>query len=157
MRTIYELDEYKVATGSSKQVSDSEPRELNWVAANDAPSFQFPRWTGSTWLELNEHPNTPAMKAATAATAAEAGALKAIEDSKLTGIEILGVMCSATKTDQTGMLAVGFNKLLADMAGQPFPPTKFEFENGAELVITAANYATVQAIWVPFRQTFFAA
>jgi hypothetical protein len=84
-------------------------------------------------------------------------AIEAVSASKLEGIEILGVMCSATKTDQTGMLAVGFNKLLADMAGQTFPPTKFEFENGAELVITAANYATVQAIWVPFRQTFFAA
>jgi hypothetical protein len=77
------------------------------------------------------------------------------KSSKLTGIEILGVMCSATKKDQTGMLAVGFNKLLADMAGQAFPSTKFEFENEAELVITADNYAAVQALWVPFRQSFF--
>jgi hypothetical protein len=77
------------------------------------------------------------------------------KSSKLAGILILGVMCSATKKDQSGMLAVGFNKLLADAAGQAFPSTKFEFENGNELVITADNYAAIQAIWVPFRQSFF--
>jgi hypothetical protein len=78
------------------------------------------------------------------------------KSSKLTGVLILGVMCSATKKDQSGMLAVGFNKLLVDAAGQAFPSTKFEFENGNELVITADNYAAIQALWVPFRQTFFA-
>jgi hypothetical protein len=83
-------------------------------------------------------------------------AIEAVNTFKLTGIEILGVMCSATKKDQTGMLAVGFNKLLADAAGQALPSTKFEFENGTELVITADNYAAIQALWVPFRQTFFA-
>jgi hypothetical protein len=77
-------------------------------------------------------------------------------DPKLTGVLILGVMCSATKKDQSGMLAVGFNKLLADAAGQALPSTKFEFDNGNELVITADNYSVIQALWVPFRQTFFA-
>jgi hypothetical protein len=83
-------------------------------------------------------------------------AIKAISDSKLTGVLILGVMCSATKKDTLGMLAVGFNKLLADAAGQALPSTKFEFDNGNELVITADNYSAIQALWVPFRQTFFA-
>jgi hypothetical protein len=156
MRTLYQLDEYKVATGNSKQVSDNEPRELNWVAANDVPSFQVSRWTGSAWLELNQHPYTPEIQAAEAERVAAEAATAAQETSKVEGIEILGVMCSATKKDQTGMLAVGFNKLLADAAGQAFPSTKFKFENGSELVITVDNYAAIQALWVPFRQTFFA-
>jgi uncharacterized pyridoxal phosphate-containing UPF0001 family protein len=95
------------------------------------------------------------IKQDTADQVAAKATARALETSKLTGIEILGVMCSATKKDQTGMLAVGFNKLLADMAGQAFPSTKFEFENGTELVITNDNYGAIQDIWVPFRQDFF--
>ena len=155
MRTLYELDEYRVATGNHKQVSDSEPRELNWVAANDAPSFQFSMWTGGAWLELNEHPYTPEMQAAEAEIVVSEATTAAQAASKIEGIEILGVMCSATKKDQSGMLAVGFDKLKLDMAGKPFPSTAFLFDNGNTLVITAANYDTVEAAWRPFRRTFF--
>ena len=78
------------------------------------------------------------------------------EQAKSTGIEILGVMCSATKDDQNGMVAVGTSKLMADMGGVPFADTVFEFTNGNKLVITAANFNQVYAAWVPFRQSFFA-
>lgn len=79
----------------------------------------------------------------------------ALEASKMTGIDILGVMCSATKTDQSGLSAVALGVTLARMAGQAFPDTKFEFENGNSLVVTNANFDTIYAAWAPFRQSFF--
>jgi hypothetical protein len=84
-------------------------------------------------------------------------ATKAIKASKIEGIEILGVMCSATKEDQNGMVAVGTSKLMSDMGGLPFADTVFEFSNGNTLVITSENFNTVYAAWVPFRQDFFTA
>ena len=84
-----------------------------------------------------------------------ADAEKAIEAQKIAGIEILGVMCSATKDDQNGMVAVGTSKLIADMGGVPFADTVFEFTNGNKLVITNDNFNTVYGAWVPFRQSFF--
>jgi hypothetical protein len=110
---------------------------------------------GSVELTAEENAQFEADLAEAVTKKTQEDAIKAIDAPKIEGIEILGVMCSATKKDQTGMLAVGFNKLLADMAGQAFPSTKFEFENGTELVITADNYAAIQALWVPFRQSFF--
>jgi hypothetical protein len=95
-------------------------------------------------------------EAAYLADKTEKEALAAAEASKKEGIEILGVMCSATKDDQNGMVAVGTSKLMADMGGVPFADTVFEFTNGNKLVITAANFNTVYAAWVPFRQSFFA-
>ncbi len=81
---------------------------------------------------------------------------KHIEKVKLTGIEILGVMCSATKEDQNGMLAVDRLKQKYNAAGQPMPSTLFEFKNGNELVITNDNFAQVDAAWTAFRASFFA-
>ena len=80
---------------------------------------------------------------------------EALEQSKLTGVSILGVMCSATKNDQAGLSAVALGVTLARMTGQAFPDTKFEFENGNSLVITDANFDSVYSAWVPFRQSFF--
>jgi len=74
---------------------------------------------------------------------------------KLTGIEILGVMCSATKEDQNGMIAIGFDKLTNTMAGTQMGSTTMEFENGSELVITDENFSEVDALWRPFRKSFF--
>jgi len=78
-------------------------------------------------------------------------------DPKLSGIEILGVMCSATKDDQSGLNAVATGTMLARSAGQTLPPTRFKFENGNTLVITDNNFDEVYAKWAPFRQSFFAA
>lgn len=71
---------------------------------------------------------------------------------KLTGILIEGVMCSATDEDQQGMIAIGFGYL---KTGAAFKPTKMKFKNGNELVINVDNIAAVEAIWLPFRQSFF--
>jgi len=79
----------------------------------------------------------------------------ALELSKTIGIDILGVMCSATKTDQSGLTAVALGVTLARMANTTFPDTKFEFENGNSLVVTNANFDTIYAAWMPFRQSFF--
>ena len=75
--------------------------------------------------------------------------------SKQTGIEILGVMCSATKEDQMGLTAVGLDYSMTTAGGGTFSSTKFEFSNGNTLVITADNFATIYNLWVPFRRSFF--
>jgi len=77
-------------------------------------------------------------------------------DPKLIGVEILGVMCSATKEDQSGLSAVALGVTIARANAQTFPPTRFEFENGNSLVITDANFNEIYGTWVPFRQSFFA-
>jgi len=114
-------------------------------------------WQGAVWSYSNgvwavvdaaAHTEYTAQKKATEDAAA-------LELSKTTGIEILGVMCSATKTDQSGLSAVALGVTLARMAGQTFPDTKFEFENGNSLVVTNANFDTIYAAWMPFRQSFF--
>ena len=74
-------------------------------------------------------------------------------DPKLTGIEFDGVMCSATANDQNGLAAV---LLAIQLQGPAFQPTRFEFDNGSELVITLANWEAFAAVWLPFRQSFFA-
>jgi hypothetical protein len=75
--------------------------------------------------------------------------------SKVEGIEILGVMCSATGKDQAGLSAVAVGAMRAEQAGQAFADTSFRFENGAVLTITPENFGAIEAIWTPFRQSFF--
>jgi len=82
-------------------------------------------------------------------------AAAAAASSKQTGIEILGVMCSATKEDQMGLTAVGLDYSMTTAGGGTFSSTKFEFSNGNTLVITADNFATIYNLWVPFRRSFF--
>ncbi len=76
---------------------------------------------------------------------------------KLVGVEFQGVMCSATGNDQNGLMAV-FTAI--QVQGAAFPATRFEFDNGNELVITAGpegNYQDFMDVWLPFRQSFFLA
>lgn len=107
------------------------------------------------WVYANGVFSAPSVDAETLAKQIEAEANHAIQKAKLGGIEILGVMCSATKTDQSGLSAVALGVTLARMAGQTFPDTRFEFENGNSLVVTNANFDTIYAAWMPFRQSFF--
>ena len=74
---------------------------------------------------------------------------------KRAGVEINGIVCSATRSDQDGLTAVAMGTLLARAASTTFPDTLFEFENGAELLITDANFDAYYAIWMPFRQSFY--
>lgn len=84
-----------------------------------------------------------------------ADALQAVEASKLTGIAILGVMCSATRNDQNGLVAVALEYNMKHGAGQTLSDTVFRFENGNTLTITDANFLSVYSAWAPFRQSFF--
>jgi hypothetical protein len=77
-----------------------------------------------------------------------------VANAKYIGVEFDGVMCSATTADQNGLMAVF---LSIQIQGASFVPTRFSFENGSELVITLSNYQAFMAVWLPFRQSFFAA
>lgn len=74
-------------------------------------------------------------------------------DPKLVGVLFQGVMCSATAADQNGLASV---LLAIQLQGAAFQPTRFYFENGNTLVISLANYEAFIAVWLPFRQSFFA-
>ena len=71
---------------------------------------------------------------------------------KFIGIEFEGVMCSAMKTDQDGLVAV---LVASQLQGANFQPTRFVFENGSVLTITKNNIAAFIATWMPFRQSFY--
>jgi len=79
----------------------------------------------------------------------------ATERLKMAGIEILGVLCSATKDDQNGLTAIATGVTLARSASTAFPDTVFQFSNGNSLTITDANFNNIYSIWTPFRQSFF--
>lgn len=74
-------------------------------------------------------------------------------DPKLTGVEFNGVMCSATAEDQHGLAAV---MVAIQLQGTAFQPTRFHFANGNTLVISLDNWQDFAAVWLPFRQSFFA-
>jgi hypothetical protein len=110
---------------------------------------------GNIPFTAEENAARDAEEAQAAIEKAARDAAEAREMEKLTGIEILGVMCSATKDDQAGLNAVAAGTMLARSAGQTLPPTRFEFSNGNSLVITDANFNAIYATWTPFRQSFF--
>ncbi len=71
---------------------------------------------------------------------------------KLKGVEISGVMCSATAADQNGLTA----KLTQyQLLGAKFEPTVFYFENGSVLNLSKDNILDVVAAWIEFRNSFF--
>ncbi len=72
------------------------------------------------------------------------------EQLKLSGFDYNGVMCSATREDQNGLVAI----LVASGAGL-ITETNFKFENGAELVLNASNIGDFSQKWTVFRQSFF--
>jgi hypothetical protein len=82
----------------------------------------------------------------------ELSRLHASHSTKLVGIEFEGVMCSAMKTDQDGLVAV---LVASQLQGANFNATQFKFENGSVLIITKDNIAAFIATWMPFRQSFY--
>lgn len=73
-------------------------------------------------------------------------------DPKMVGVEFEGVMCSATRDDQNGIVAV---VMAYQLHGKAFQSTQFSFVNGNKLTLTAANIQQFLAVWMPFRQSFF--
>jgi len=111
---------------------------------------------GNVPFTAEEEAARDAEEAAELLRAQERASLTAKQAAKLSGVSILGVMCSATKEDQSGLSAVALGVTIARAGGQVFPDTRFEFENGNSLVITDANFDLIYGTWVPFRQSFFA-
>lgn len=69
-------------------------------------------------------------------------------DAKMAGIDFNGVMVSATAKDQFGLGTIRQFVLDGNTVN-------FEFENGAVVQITPQNVAQLEAVWIPFRQSFF--
>lgn len=70
------------------------------------------------------------------------------QTNKYVGIEIDGVMCSATAEDQWGLGSIR----AYIVAGNS---TEFCFSNGNKLLLTADNISAFESVWTPFRQSFF--
>ena len=110
------------------------------------------------FLRLNNGLVELDIAAKSAATAADAAAEKSAADyeRKLAGVSFGGVMCSATKFDQDGLMAVLMSFQLAAQQGKAMQATRFTFENGNTLVLSSANIMQFAATWQAFRQSFFA-
>lgn len=67
---------------------------------------------------------------------------------KLEGVEFEGVMCSATSEDMWGLASI--KEWIR--AGQT---TNFEFKNGNVLTLSNDNIDAFEAVWIPFRASFF--
>jgi hypothetical protein len=72
----------------------------------------------------------------------------ALIDHKMVGVEFEGMMCSATAQDMWGLASI---KPYIEAGNS----TAFHFDNGNILTLTPANLAAFEAVWVPFRQSFF--
>jgi len=141
MTIVYKVDAQQIFIGAVKiDLLDALPIPCYTVAPPETTGSEVARWNGSGWDVLVERPPAPEPLPPTD------------EEKKKTGIEILGVMCSATKEDQMGLTAVGLDY---SMTGADFAATRFEFANGTTLVITADNFAAIYNLWVPFRRSFF--
>lgn len=73
-------------------------------------------------------------------------------DPKFVGIDFKGTLCSATRDDQNGLMAV---LVSYQMLKDKFQPTKFYFANGNTITLNLSNIQEFIAIWMPFRQSFF--
>lgn len=78
-----------------------------------------------------------------------------MKKTKITGIEFNGVMCSATGDDQAGLSALLLKHTVLKLSGQKMPDVHFRFENGNILTINSDNIEELDAIWTPFRMSFF--
>lgn len=75
-------------------------------------------------------------------------AREADKAAKLAGVEFEGVMCSATKEDMWGLASV------KDWV-RGGSSTNFNFDNGNTLTLTPQNIDAFEAVWIPFRASFF--
>lgn len=160
MKTVSQLNADGIFVGPV--IADESPLEpgvllLPAGAVDLAPPLleagQFARFIGGDWLvDAIPQPEQPAQPPARTQTQEQIEADR-VSALKLTGIEFEGVMCSATKDDQNGLVAV----LTAyQLQGAAFQPTRYDFANGNSLVITKNNIQQFIAVWLPFRQGFFA-
>lgn len=97
-------------------------------------------------------PVDPSEVAAKAAEKAQQEAARQEAESKraakLAGVEFQGVMYSATKEDMWGLASV------KDWV-RGGATTNFVFDNGNTLTLTPQNIDAFEAVWIPFRASFF--
>lgn len=74
---------------------------------------------------------------------------------QMSGVEFNGVMCSATGDDQAGLSALLLKHTVLKLNGMALPDIHFRFENGNVLTINADNIEALDAVWTPFRMSFF--
>lgn len=78
----------------------------------------------------------------------DAQAKEVVREQKLTGVLFDGVMCSATADDMFGLASI-----------KPYVKQgvsiNYYFDNGNSLLITPENIDAFEAVWFPFRQSFF--
>ncbi len=127
-----------------KETSQPDHNQDTHVAIEAVPALVDGIWT-QQWL-IQERP------AAEVAAIAAAKAKSAEQAQKMTGVEFEGVMCSATKDDQAGLLAVWMDYMSSP---SEFHPTRFDFSNGSKLVLTKDNLPAFRAVWGAFRRQFF--
>lgn len=75
-------------------------------------------------------------------------AQEAVREQKLAGVLFNGVMCSATADDMFGLASIK-PYVKAGMS------INYYFDNGNSLLITPDNIDAFEAVWFPFRQSFF--
>lgn len=120
------------------------------VAEFDTPDELFEGWqiapegVGIGWTEDEEGSFSPPIPPEPEPLTPEE--IKAQQ--KLEGVDFDGVMCSATSEDMWGLASI------KDWirAGQS---TNFEFQNGNVLTLDSSNIDAFEAVWVPFRASFF--
>lgn len=71
---------------------------------------------------------------------------------KLVGVDVGGVMVSATKDDQNGLTAVFLDYISSPAS---FVDTNFKFQNGSEYLLTKDNILAFKTSWTAFRRSFF--
>ena len=128
--------------------SDPETKALRDQILSEMTSADLnKRLEGGVLVDVTQAEKDEAIAEATASEAARAARIAA-QEAKLVGVEFDGVMCSATKEDMWGLSSVQ----AWVRAGQS---TDFNFDNGNTLTLTAANIDAFEAVWVPFRASFF--
>lgn len=125
-------------------VGDDVSTEINeaWV---DGYTQEMYESQYTTWV--NQTPAFPEDTVESILAETDYSTLK-IKAAKLAGIEFEGVMCSATKEDMWGLSSI----LSVVQQGMSVP---FEFDSGETLILTPDNLEAFQAVWVPFRLSFF--
>lgn len=127
---------------------DPETQELRDQILSDLTSSDLDKKLDGDTLVAVTQAEKDAANADIAAEEAAKSALETARAAKLAGVEFNGVMCSATKEDMWGLSSVQ----AWIRAGQS---TDFKFDNGNTLTLTAANIDAFEAVWVPFRASFF--
>lgn len=120
---------------------EKDDEAKTWVAVEDASMIERFGFTRKDFADV--HP--PALHEYIAPQSKEI-------NPKMVGIEFGGVMCSATRDDQNGLVAV---IIAFTLQKEKFQPTEFVFVNGNKLTLDAVNLQNFVSVWMPFRQSFF--